>query len=245
MSLPRRAFLGGALAAAAAPAFARARVAESAVSVLVDLSATWHNSASRRYNQRLLRSVGQAIVAAAQRLPRPIAVRYQIIGSGALNREPLCAVNFNPKLFAFGKANDPSEISDKAQFERYLTDYCPQYVVTRPAEATTEIGAAIIASQQAIAMMATSVPQALIILSDMKEDTQAVADLSGIGLSNTRVVILFRSLAEDARRPSPEPDRIRPWRKVFRKHNARSVTVRPDTAIVGSIAELTKVIAGE
>jgi hypothetical protein len=180
------------------------------VSVLVDLSETWHNAHADGLDQRILSAVGNAIVGASNDLPKPIAVRYHAIGAASLGREPICSVTYRPSVFALGPSS-PGTLTDRTKFATYIADECPEMFLQTKVEPETEIAATIITASRALELTRKGVPKVFIILSDFKEESPTQYSFRGIDFSDTKFVLVYRTLDEDRRNPAAQNAKLREW----------------------------------
>lgn len=183
-----------------------------AVSILTDLSETWHNPQSDARDKRVLTAVGEALVGAANRLPLPISIRYHVIGVASLGREPVCSAIYRPSAFAVGK-KDEITISDRDQFARYVEEECPDMLLAKPVEPETEIDAAIITADRALQLARKGVPKIFIILSDFKEESTTSYTFRGMDFSGSRFILVYRTLPEDQRDPAMQKAKIAEWKR--------------------------------
>lgn len=221
-------------------ATARSRPPEAIVSVLVDLSATWHNRGSLAYNNQLLGSVGRSIGSAAVSMPKPLSVRYHIIGTASLGRQPICRVDFAPSLLGFGAA-EPFVQRDRLAFSKYLSADCPAHTLRQAPEPTTEITAAILAAKEAMALTPASVPRVYIIMSDFREEGPSGFTLKGVNFNRSRVILLWRTLREDKIDPAQLSARVKLWKDELARHGAR-VSAFSDSAAIASPDDLVRLI---
>nr|WP_314444431.1 hypothetical protein [uncultured Sphingomonas sp.] len=203
-----------------------------AVSVLVDLSETWHNPIADDLNKRVLTAVGNAIAGAANRLPRPIAVRFHAIGEASLGREPICATAYRPSAFSVGKV-DPGTIRDREQFTRYVAADCPSMMLARPIANSTEIGAAIISADRALQLTKKGVPKVFVILSDFKEESPVPYSFRGLDFRDSRFVLVYRTLTEDRLDPGFQKAKLRAWESRLENLGAE-VEVLDENAVLSS-----------
>lgn len=232
----------GVLLLAPSPAIPRTFAPSAVISVLVDLSKTWHNPQSSAYNQQLLGQVGRAVVGASQRLPKPVAVRHYVIGSASLARPPLCNIMYRPSLIGFGDAESGVQ-SNFRQFTQYVAASCPRLLLAQPYEPMTEIAAAITTALDANAMVAPDVSRVMVLLSDFKEESAVRTRLARSGLKGVRVILLWRTLPEDRREPSGLTKRVNYWKQFVRGHGGTAYAFA-DTAVANSPAELQALIVG-
>ncbi|MFC7499025.1 hypothetical protein ACFQRC_07295 [Enterovirga sp. GCM10030262] len=213
---------------------------ESAISVLVDLSETWHNPISRALNQRLFGNVGTAIARSAYDLPLPLSVRYHIIGSGSLGRQAPCAADFAPSTFSIGET-PPGTIRDRDQFRRYIAVDCPELLLAQPAEPATEISAAIVSAHRAAALLAPSAPRTFILLSDFKEEAAAMPALGALDLRGIRFLLVYRTLPEDRQQPDAQDARLAIWQRRLEASGAAVILV-DENAVLSSFTDFQALI---
>ncbi len=231
MTVSRRTLLAVLPASALAALGGCAEASASAVSVLVDLSETWNNPGSREINERALCLLGEGIVAAVPSLPPPLSLRYHAIGTASLGKPPLCAMDFRHALKGF--RHTPGVVTDLPSLKAYLTVECPQTIAAMPSQPDTEIAAALISADRAIAILGSQVLRKIIILSDFKEESLAAFDLGEVHLRGVHVLMLYRTLPEDRRDPAPQTARLATWSKRLRKAGA-AVRSFDDNAITAS-----------
>lgn len=203
-----------------------------AISILVDLSETWHNADSDPLNRRVLTAVGNAIAGAANRLPRPIAIRFHAIGQASLGREPVCATNYRPSAFAVGKVQ-PGTIRDREEFTRYVSVDCPEMLLARPVEPSTEIVAAIITADRALELTRQGVPKIFIVLSDFKEESLTPYSFRGMSFEGSRFILVYRTLTEDRADPAWQTAKLRDWDRRLKRLGAE-VEVLDENAVLSS-----------
>lgn len=203
-----------------------------AISILTDLSETWHNPQSDGRNKRVLSSVGEALMGAANRLPLPIAVRFHIVGVGSLGREPVCSALYRPSAFTVGKKAD-STIRDRDQFARYVKDECPDLLLAKPVEPATEIAAAIITADRTLQLTREGVPRVFIILSDFKEESVTQYSFHGTDLTGSRFILVYRTLPEDQLDPAMQRAKIGNWKRRLSRLGAEVETL-DENAVVTS-----------
>lgn len=208
------------------------RRANVAISILVDLSETWHNPESDDLDKRVLSSVGNAVVGAANRLPRPIAVRFHAIGDASLGREPICSTNYRPSAFSVGKV-PAGTIKDPEKFTRYVALDCPAMLLAQPVANSTEIAAAIITADRALQLTKNGVPKIFVILSDFKEESSTSYPFYGLDFKGSRFVLVYRTLPEDRLKPAAQNLRLRIWKKRLEKLGAEVEAV-DENAVLSS-----------
>lgn len=221
------------------PTIQDADATHSNFAVLVDLSATWHNERDRIRNERLLRSVAQALPMAAERGVNlmPARIRYHLIGRDTLYAEPLCATSYGRFLMP-----RPGVMGTPEKLDEYLTT-CVRAAMSRPPQEFTEITAAI---KSAVSVMSDPAhpdlitPRRIIILSDMLEDLEGTApELSAEELAGVDILLLYRALPEDRRDPS-RLQRIEDWSQRLRTLGARVVALTDVDRTPTDLAELLK-----
>lgn len=203
-----------------------------AVSVLVDLSETWHNAEADGLDRRVLSAVGAALVGASNRLPKPISVRYHAIGEASLGREPICSTTFRPSAFAMGK-EQLGVIRNREQFARYVQSECPDMFISRGIEGSTEIVAAIVTADRALGLTRKGVPRVFIILSDFKEESRPGYTFRGVDLKGSKFLLVYRTLNEDRMDPALQRERIADWTRRLSRAGAQ-VEVIDENALLTS-----------
>jgi hypothetical protein len=214
-----------------------------AISILVDLSETWHNAEADPLDQRVLSSVGNAIVGAANRLPRPIAVRFHAIGQASLGREPICATNYRPAAFAVGKV-PLGTMRDKKKFEAYVSTDCPNMLLAQPVQKETQIVAAIITADRALQLTRTGVPKIFIILSDFKEESLTPYSFHGMSFEGSRFILVYRTLNEDRFDPGMQKAKLAAWDQRLTNLGAE-VKVLDENAVLSSPRDFEALIRTE
>jgi len=206
--------------------------------VLVDLSKTWHNDASRGRNETYLKNVGAAISQAALD-PRncPTAVRYHLIGKGSLFREPVCYATFVPMLMAQA-GGDPNLITDRKKIQKYLVEKCP-LLLKAPPEQSTEVTAAFVTAVKS--MNKNSRYKRVIVFSDLKEEPVSKYDISKDDFTGVEVVLIYRALPEDQADPRLLQGRIEYWTQKLESRGAQ-VIAEPDTGLAMSVGDLTAIL---
>lgn len=210
------------------------------ISILTDLSETWHNPSSDARNKRVLSAVGVAISGASNQLPSPLAVRFHVIGSGSLGREPVCSTLFRPSAFMIGK-KDPGIIQDAKQFARYVQDECPDMLLSKPAEGATEISAAITTADRALRLTQAKVPKVYIVLSDFMEEAATSVEIEPNSLKGARFILVYRTLRTHQLDPALQMNKIMDWRRRLASLGAE-VQVYDENAVVTSPRDFEAVI---
>lgn len=198
--------------------------------VLVDLSETWFNAESAQRNRKLLNAVGRGTALVATKVKPPYLVQYRVIGDNALYRPPICSAVFTP---GFRRNKDDDErISRTSKLMSYLARTCVDVVMASPPEKTTQLSAAIasVANEERPSKGST---RFIIILSDFLEETVSAAPIEDGSLRDTRILLLYRPLAEDQRSPAETTARVAEWRARLEAKGA-TVRVSPDTSIRAS-----------
>ena len=249
-----RYFLIGALALAIAAPVAAApqRQPATIVSILVDLSQTWHNQESLTRNRRLLASVSKAIADANAALPKPILVSYRIIGENSLTKDAFYITRFAPSLLAKTDADSAASIG---VFRQRLAgprtgwtaaagpvayDPVPLTMLRLQPEQRTEIMGAVIAARRADALAASDAVRMMFVLSDFKEDSRGAYKLTD-SLKGYRIVLIGRVLGEDAKDADALNKRTTAFKKAL---TARQATVRifEESAVLQSPADFAGLI---
>ena len=194
--------------------------------LLVDLSETWNNPTYVTRNQRTLDEIGGGLSLAADTLEPPYLIQYRIIGSASYEREPVCDVEYVPSLVSSGKGN-LRRVTRLSKLREYLTD-CARLVLAKPAEAQTEISAALrsVADQP----KAQGAARKVIIASDFLEESVGQVRFSSGSFAGTDVLLLYRPLAADQVRPADTIRRVDSWRERLERAGAH-VQVMPDTTL--------------
>ena len=193
--------------------------------VLIDLSETWHNPANLNRNQQTVREIGAGIAEAATDLA-PVSIQYRIIGDQSYERDPVCDVDFIPSLIQ--KSNDQRRIGQPRKLENYLMNDCTNSMLAKPPEQKTEITAAIRSVMDQPRDSTTD--RTLIIASDFLEESPGGIQLSSSTFRATKVLLLYRPLAEDQAKPSDTIARVAAWKARLANLGA-DVEVAPDTAL--------------
>lgn len=198
----------------------------SEVYVLVDLSSTWFNPQNEARNRKLLTAVGEGAGLMANDVPTPYLVQYRVIGDQSFLREPICSAVYAPGFRRRG-AGDES-VSRPGKLVSYLTKACVDGILSRRPEALTQISAAV-ASVAAEPRPSRQGTRSIIIISDFLEETTKTAPIPDGSLVGTRVLLLYRPLAEDQFSPSGTSVRVDEWR-VRLEGKGATVHVSPDTS---------------
>lgn len=201
----------------------------SKIYILVDLSETWHNEASRDRNLRVLSEVGQGTAEAARQLSeqtsRPVSIEIRIIGSDSFGREPVCAVLYENRLINMTTA-EVDRVNNPQRLAEYLGTDCPQQLLSLPPEGRTEISNALLSVENEPRVQVQDLK--LVILSDFLEEASSPAapqDFAGFS-----ALLVHRPLMADQDQPSAMGARTAFWSAAMRKAGA-SVEVTPDTSI--------------
>jgi hypothetical protein len=215
------------------------------LSVLVDLSQTWHNRGSLPRNRRLLVAVGNAIVSGQAGLPKPIQVTYRVIGKGSLVKDAFFTTSYAPSLLASTTAATAASI---AKFRDRIAgpagwapgpsptvyDPVPLLILRQPPEAQTEIMGAIIAARRADALADRDTVRMMIVLSDFVEDSTGLWQLKD-SLKGYRIWLIGRVLPEDAGQSEALSSRMRNLEIQLEKRGAVVQTLE-ESALLASPA---------
>ena len=197
------------------------------VYVLVDLSQTWHNPASDPRNMAVLSEIGAGIAAVADDFEPPVSVQYHVIGQSSLEREPICDAFYQPSVTSTKKAEPKYMVRKLRKLRDILTFDCPTTVLSKPAEPLTEISAALatVARQPA----GQNARRYIIVASDFLEES-AVSGPQSADFTGFKVLVVYRPIAEDQRRPGDMTARVDAWRAQIEDLGGQ-VSVVPDTAL--------------
>lgn len=203
-----------------------------AISLLVDLSETWHNAANDSLNRRVLTTVGNSIAGASNQLPKPISIRFHAIGDESLGREPICSATYRPSAFAL-RAAQADLITEREKFHRYVAIDCPEMLIALPVEGSTEIAAAIITADRALQLTKKGADRLFVILSDFKEESPVDIDFRGVDLTGSRFLLIYRTLDEDRAAPAEQKSKLRAWDRRLSNLGA-TVQVIDENAVLSS-----------
>lgn len=200
-----------------------------AVDVLVDLSATWHNANDEAVNERLLRTVGGSLVAAAADL-YPIKITYRIIGEQSLGRPPICRVIYRQssigglggnEIVIARRLGEPRPGQNTLQ--NFLQNDCPSGLLMSRMEDVTLISSAVKTSSESMSQYDEQVAQRIIILSDMKEEPPQPLAFENVDLTGVDILLLYRTLSEDQERPAERDRRLDEWTSKLENAGARVI----------------------
>lgn len=194
--------------------------------LLVDLSETWNNASYAARNHRTLEEVGEGFALAADSLEPPYLVQYRIIGNASYEREPVCDVEYVPSLVS-SVNKSLRRVTRPRKLKEYLAD-CARLVLAKPAEAQTEISAALrsVADQP----KGQGARRRVIVASDFLEESLGHVRFSAGSFAGTDVLLLYRPLAADQMRPADTISRVESWRERLERAGAH-VEVMPDTTL--------------
>jgi hypothetical protein len=197
------------------------------VFVLVDLSATWHNTENADRNSRVLRELGEGLAAlTADAWEPPTMVQHRIIGKASLEREPVCYLRYLPSIVPLRDAN-PDVLRNSRDLRQYLGDHCPGFLLSRRPERATEISAAIVSIAS---LPPTNARRIIVIVSDFLEEAISPPSLNGSSLQGNFVLLLYRPLITDQLRPEEMAQRVNRWKERL-SHLGATVEAFPDTAM--------------
>jgi hypothetical protein len=192
--------LSGVLGLSAADGQQLSEEPQSSITVLVDLSTTWSNPASRLQNEEALKVVAKSVLHMASDLDPPIVIRYFPIGDLSLGRHALCEVLFLPKL-SLSPQKKLAEVANPRALQGYLEASCLEKVLAQKQEAFTDITSALDNAARITDEQLGNF-RAIIILSDLKEERRPGQKRQNLHLQGQRVLLLYRILDEDRRDPS-------------------------------------------
>lgn len=209
--------------AAAAKAQVRSQLeSRSHITVLVDLSATWLNNASKDANKRELEVVADSIAALAPDLKPPIEVRYLEIGDASLSRAPLCEARFMPNIFR--TTDDASEFADLQKMLQFFREDCTRIVLMHRPQSFTDITGAFGTVSRIYANEAPGY-NAIIALSDFKEERRKRQTGNVGALKGVHALLLYRVLDPDRLNPAHLDGRVATWLGVLRASGATVVAL--------------------
>lgn len=210
----------------------------SSVSILVDLSETWHNDQSRGHNKTVLEIVADATIEFGKQARPPVHVRALPIGDVSLLRPPMCEALFDPKLICGTKPGDKTFCQEKA-LRNYLKTDCTRFVLTRPKEKWTDISGAIASAGRLSAQQAGG-ERAIIVLSDMFEERPKGQPPAEFSLQGFRVLLVYRTLDDDRRQPERLDRRLNEWTAKLSAAGARVHKIPDQGLTVGQIVRLLR-----
>lgn len=197
------------------------------VSVLVDLSETWHNDQAGERNFDVLAELGYGIAQYAVERDPPFAIQYFVIGRGSLEREPECDTLYLPGMTG-GRKSDPDYLVRRPKKLRTaLGMTCPYKLLGLKPEPLTEIWAAIATANAQPHGPRTR--RTIIIVSDFLEETLSAPDRD-IDLNGIHVLMLYRPLSEDQLIRGSMRQRLDQWSRLLVNRGA-TVETLPDTAL--------------
>lgn len=206
--------------------------ARSSVSILVDLSQTWHNERDLKQNQLVLAAVTEAAVQLGALFTPPTHIRVLPIGDASLLRPPLCEAIFDPKLISSSSGNG-SVFTQERALRRYIKDDCITFVLSRSREDFTDISGAIDSAAR-MAALQPGTERAIVILSDMLEDLPAGQIPSDLALQGYRILIVYRALETDRKQPALLNERLSDWKARLSNAGAE-VEVVADQGITAAL----------
>lgn len=219
------------------------------LTVLVDLSETWHNDRDRQRNALLLQLLGEAIVETAERL-QPLAVSYRIIGEDSLGRAPVCrAIYRQGGLTGAGGGGSSLTITRRTgeprngdnSLQSYLVNDCPFLLLSQGPERLTQISSALKTSAESLAQYDRNrVAMRIVILSDMKQETSTPPSLDGVNLEGVDVLILYRTLREDQEASDVRDRRLDLWEEMLTDAGARVERIDDSDVFGVSIARFLR-----
>ncbi|MBM3575732.1 MAG: hypothetical protein FJX39_08465 [Alphaproteobacteria bacterium] len=210
----------------------------STVSILVDLSETWHNEQSKLANQKILQTVAEGVTELGRLLRPPVHIRMLPIGDASLLRPPLCEALYDPKLIS-SAPKDTRVFTQEKPLLKYLKVDCVLFILSRPKEKFTDISGAIDSASR-FASIQAGADRILIILSDMLEELPINVTAANISLPTFRSLILYRTLNDDRKNPSLLDKRLNEWKAKIGSAGSE-ITMIPDEGVVsGQIVRLLR-----
>jgi len=211
----------------------------STISILVDLSQTWHNERSGNQNRTVLETVFEAAIELSKRYHPPTHIRVLPIGDASLMRPPLCDAVYDPKLIS-APSKSGNGFTQETRLRKYLKADCTRFVVSRPREKFTDISGAIDSAARLALGGRAGDERALIVLSDMKEDLPRGQIPPELSLPGFRILIVYRVLPEDRRAPNLLDKRLGEWKARLTGAGGR-VEVVPDQGVTpGQVGRLLR-----
>lgn len=198
---------------------------QSHVIVLVDLSGTWFNQASKEINKHELETVATTIASIVAAERPPIDIRYFEIGDGSLSRAPLCEARFVPNIFRQAHEN---EFADLDQLVAFFKEDCTRFILMHKPELYTDITGAL--NTVARVSAEDSGYHAIIMMSDFQEERRP-HQVGTIGsLKGMHALLLYRVLEKDRFDTAPLDERIAHWKVLIHGAGA-SVAAVDDVAL--------------
>lgn len=191
-------------------------LAESSLTVLVDLSGSYFNERQRSLMKRNLDEVNEAVEEITQLLPPPVDIFYLSIANVSLSMRPLCSAKYQ-RTMLFPKEG---VISNKRALKNFLIP-CRDKILRKPSSGHTDIVGAVNLSSRL--SPGPSAQKALIIISDMEEDPPEGAATGRLDLKGYRIAIVYRIRKEDGSRPRVIDERLASWSKRFKASGADEV----------------------
>lgn len=209
---------------------------QSSVTVLVDLSGTWLSPGSLKDDSRVLKTVAVAIAELSTEVDPPIIIRYLPIGDLSLGRDPLCQVEFVPKLLP--GIHPKGEYTSLSSLNSYLGDGCVRYILARKYEVWTDITGALDMAGRAVEDQDGPF-KALIMLSDLKEERRPNQKDVKLNLKGVHVLLLYRILNEDRINETDLNDRITTMEQKLRDAGA---TVKAEPDVAADAAQISRLL---
>lgn len=215
---------------------------KTSVSVLIDLSRTWHNTKDKARNKDVLDSVFSAVATAADDV-QPMSFRVHPIGEASLNRPVYCSVTYAFNFFGGGGPRDPNTLKDRKKLLAYLTGEtgCTDQILRLKPEGRTEITSAIVTAVRSNELRPALSRQILVILSDLQEDPISDYNLDLLNLKSVQILILYRALSDDQIVQSLLDKRVEEWKQKLRARGAK-VQAAMDTAAAAGGGDIARIL---
>lgn len=206
----------------------------TSLSVLIDFSKTYYNKSTKNLIKDLLRRGKIAVEEFASISESPVKISFLAINDLSLTTPPISTFIYHRKIFG---GNKEGVITRPADLKNYL-ELCKEIILKKEPSAYTDISGAIDLATRITAGQRRG-EKSILILSDLKEDPRPGTQTAELKLDGYNVVILYRILGQDARKPSELDERLSAWKNKLTKAGARKVTCLHD-----SILDIHQIIRG-
>ena len=229
-----RTLVMAAVAWASLPAFAESLPdVRSAVFVLVDVSKTWLNMASATRNEAVLKSVNRGVLALSKRIERASFVAYGQIGDQAVTQTLICSANYQPTLLTLAKG---TTLRKEDELREFLGS-CVKPILDRSPAAWTDISGSLSFVSRQLGDNKMKVTPYVIVVSDMKEERGSKGPVE-LNLKGFKVLLVYRALPEDDKKPNELETRLKTWRDRLTKFGATVATIIDTGLVEQEIAKL-------